>query len=236
MRVLSLLALLLCWATQVQAARPLTIVMESYEPYQYTEAGAFKGTDVETVRQICAAAGCDPQFVDVPWQRANQMVKNGEADAIFSLFKTPEREEFLVFPQAHLSEERNVVITARNSGLTINALEDLAGKTVGVVAGYSYGDAFDAATAFTRDEAKDNDTLLTKQAAGRTQAAVINQLVLETLAGPLNLKDAFDIQPFTVSQGQLFIGFSKAKGGAATEWAAIFDKELAALRAAGKLK
>lgn len=235
MRTLLSLIVTLVLSTAAMA-EPLTIVMESYEPYQYTQAGAFKGFDVDTVRMICERAGCQANFVDVPWARATQMVKDGEADAIFSLFKTDERLEFLVYPDVHLSQERNVIITKKDAGITINNMEDLAGKTVGIVKDYSYGDDFDESTAFTKEEATNNDTLLNKLEAGRTDAAVINELVLETVAPALGLEGAFTIQPFAVSEGNMYIAFSKKKGDHASKWAQVFSEETKKLRDEGKIK
>ncbi|WP_460031879.1 substrate-binding periplasmic protein [Megalodesulfovibrio paquesii] len=235
MRTVILTILALVFPLSAMAAEPLTFVMESYEPYEYTEAGAFKGFDVEAIRKLCARLDCEPHFVDVPWARATQMVQEGDAHAIFSLFKTPEREAFLVYPEERLSQERNVLVTQKGAA-PITSMADLAGKTVGIVSGYTYGDPFDASTEFTKEEATNNDMLLKKLAAGRSDAVVINQLVLETVAGPLGLAEAFEIQPLVISEGDMFVAFSKAKGETAQKWAEAFARELKALRAEGSIK
>ncbi len=235
-RIIVLLVMMALYCVPAAGAESLTFVMESYEPYEYTEAGAFKGIDVDAIRLVCERAGCEPNFVDVPWNRAMSMVKNGEADAIFSLFRTEEREAFLVFPDEHLSLEKNVIVTAKGSGVTVNSLEDLKGKTVGVVDGYAYGDDFDNSDIFTKDAATDNDSVLKKQANGRTDAAVINELVLETVTPSLGLTDAFEIQNYVVSEGKMYAGFSKAKGEHSAKWAKTFGEHLKALRAEGKIK
>jgi polar amino acid transport system substrate-binding protein len=216
-------------------AEKLTLVYEPYPPYEYNDGGKLIGTDVDIIRAVCKRVGCEPEFSERPWKRAMVEVKTGQVDGIFSLFKTEEREEFLFFPSESLSFEKNVVITKKGKGIKATKLDDLKGKSFGVVVDYSYGDDFDAYKDLKKEVCKDNEELLKKLYAGRMEVAIINELGYHSLIKKMGLKGKFEVI-HEQSFDPLFIGFSKAKGEKAKKVADDFSKALIEMRKKGDIK
>ncbi|MFZ5569417.1 MAG: substrate-binding periplasmic protein [Thermodesulfobacteriota bacterium] len=223
-----LLLPVIAWAEKV------VFVSEDYPPYEYMENGKVVGFDADIIREVCSRIGVEADFKQWPWKRAMVKVKDGSVDAIFSLFRTPEREEFLIFPAEPLSSEKNVVIVRKGSPLKLTRLDDLKGKTVGVVVEYSYGAEFDNFSGIEKEVCKSTENMLQKLDAKRMDIAVINEHVMRYLSRKLGLQDRFDIQ-FVLNEDPMYVGFSKAKGGRSQELADKFSATLKQLKTEGRL-
>lgn len=213
-----------------------TFVFESYPPYEFVDGGTVKGVDADMIKAVCAKIGVTPKFEEMPWKRALSEVKEGKVDAIFSLYVNDERKEFLHFPEKGLSYEKNILVTRKGGDVKVAKLDDLNGKTIGVVSEYSYGDAFDNYKGATRDESTNAEMLLKKLENDRIPVIIINELVFNSLAKKLGLVDKLEVQPFVASDEPMYAAFSKAKGDAAKELAAAFSKAINELSAAGEQK
>jgi polar amino acid transport system substrate-binding protein len=77
-----------------------------------------------------------------PWNRAVKLAGNGHA-LIFGLSLTPEREAIFTFSEPAMYQYLWLV-TRADKQFDFNKLEDLRGKTIGVVRGSKYGGEFDA--------------------------------------------------------------------------------------------
>jgi polar amino acid transport system substrate-binding protein len=77
-----------------------------------------------------------------PWNRAVKLAGTGHA-LIFGLSRTPEREEIFTFSEPAMYQYLWLV-TRADKQFAFNKLEDLKGKTIGVVRGSKYGGEFDA--------------------------------------------------------------------------------------------
>lgn len=134
------------------AALPVyRVVAEPYAPFEYEVDGVARGMNVEVLNRLAKQAGVRFQFVFQPWKRALQTVDRGEADAIFSLLRNPDRERFLRYPDTPLYRAQVVLFAHAGFAGTIRGVEDLAGYRVGVVAGHSYGPLIDRREDFVRD-------------------------------------------------------------------------------------
>lgn len=217
-------------------AKDVTFVYETYPPYEFSEGGTLVGTDVDVIREVCTRIGVTPIFREVPWKRAMDEVKTGKADAIFSLFRTEEREGFLAFPEVGLSSERNVLVTRADSGLSVTSIGGLSGTTVGVVVDYAYGEPFDSTQSFTREASNDYEMLMKKLEAGRTDLAVINELVLNSMLRKSGKGSAFSVMEYVVADEPMYVGFSKKSENIdADQMAEEFTNALNAMQAEGVL-
>jgi polar amino acid transport system substrate-binding protein len=219
------------------AADKLTFAYEPYPPYEFDQGGTSVGTDVDIIKAVCARSGYEAKFVSEPWKRCEEEVKAGTVDAIFSLFKTDEREKFLYFPSQNLSYERDVII-AKNGTQKVYNLEGLNGKSVGTVVEYSYGDAFDNATKqnlFKNEVCPNNEQLLLMLDGGRMQYAIINDLVYNSLTKKLSNRGAFEILYPQVND-PMYVAFSKAKGDKEKKVAEQFSKVILEMKQNGEIK
>jgi len=220
----------------VSAGDKVTFVYEVYPPYEYYENGSLTGRDYEIIKEICRRTGVTPEFRERPWKRAIQEVKDGTSDAIFSLVKTEEREAFLYYPSEPLSYESYIFIARKGSGIKINSLNDLKGKTVGVCCDYSYYNEFDNNKGFTREYTKDDSHQLLKLAGGRMDVAIINhQVYLFTVRGlGKDFADKFEILDYKKApEIPMYVAFSKARGKNAEELSRQFSHEIRKMKKDG---
>lgn len=77
-----------------------------------------------------------------PWRRVLYNGENGEG-LIFGIYKTAEREQIFAFSEPVYAEKIWLIKRCDNP-LAFNQLQDLKGKTIGIVQGSSAGVAFDS--------------------------------------------------------------------------------------------
>jgi len=69
------------------------VVTSFYEPYSFAEEGAAQGIAVNQVRKVFAQLHFFPNISVYPWARAYNIALNIPDTLIFSMARTPEREE-----------------------------------------------------------------------------------------------------------------------------------------------
>jgi ABC-type amino acid transport substrate-binding protein len=107
-------------------------------------------------------------------------LQSGDYDGSAALWKSAEREQYLLYSKAYL-ENRLVLVARKGTDVSASSLAELKGKTVAVVDGYAYGDAVDSAaqTRFVRGaSAHDN---LQALLAGKVDYVLLEELVVEYL-------------------------------------------------------
>lgn len=192
-------------------AEQILFVCELYPPYEYIDKGQLQGFEIEVIKEACKRMHVEPVFRVYPWNRAIHMVKTGQADAIFSLFKNSERLEFLYYPAQNISYENNIIIAREDWDIKISKVDDLQGLSVGVISGYTYGKEFEDFQEMTKEECNSPENLLYKLVAGRMDVAIINDFVFRSLRRDTENRKSFKIL-FTVSSEPLYVAFSREKG------------------------
>lgn len=103
--------------------------------------GEVHGFSVEVVQNVYASMGEDIISIrPYPWVRALSELSMGQADALFSANFSPERTVAARYPAEDLITSPWVVWSRQDQNL--DAFDDLKGKLVGIVRGYSYTDEF----------------------------------------------------------------------------------------------
>ncbi|WP_224982003.1 substrate-binding periplasmic protein [Geomonas agri] len=209
--LLFMVLLITMQAVPAAGAERYRIVVDDWVPYSFLKGGKPAGTDIDLLNAVGKSIGIGFEFVFVPWSRAIQMVKQGEADGIISLYDTPERREFLTYTTTPLSSETIVLIVAARKKLKpITTVADLAGLSVGVTPDTSYGREFDAATGFAREPCMSTDLKISKLLAGRMDVAVINRNSLGArLKQSPELKKKIRVLPLVINEQNLYLAFSK---------------------------
>ena len=105
----------------------------SFPPfYSYSADGTSLGIASDYIKIIFDNLGIEIETVpDLPWPDVLDRTKRKELDLIACSAKSPDREEFLLFTEAHLSFP--MVIISRDDSPFIGGLEDLSGQKVAVV-------------------------------------------------------------------------------------------------------
>jgi len=125
-------------------------------------------------------AGYKSSTAFVPDGQLTPKLLQKEYDGSAALWKSNDREQFLLYSKAYL-ENRLILVGRKGSDVSAHSLKELKGKTVALVDGYAYGDAVDSATEtrFVRGaSAHDN---LQALLAGKVDYALLEDLVVAYL-------------------------------------------------------
>ena len=109
----------------------------SWIPYEYLDdQGVHHGLSAEIVSRIEKILGITFQPPpSLPWAETVARLRNGELDMVAAVAPTEERQDYLAFSEPYMSWPN--VIATRADASPVNAIDDLAGKRVGVVDGYA---------------------------------------------------------------------------------------------------
>jgi len=196
-----------------------------YPPYYYLENGVLIGVCVEIINHTAHALGRTVVYKQFPWKRMLYSGKTGQVDAVMPLFKTPQRDKFLIFPEVPLALEENHFFTHRAAPVHFSGkLTDIAPHSVGVVTNYSYGDAFDSATYLDKIITRDDLNLLQMFKYRRFAVGVGNRHVVRYFADKVGgIHDLVFLEP-PLTRAPLYIAFSREKGH--TQLTAAFSQAL----------
>ncbi len=126
--------------------RTLEILTLHYPPYEYEEDGMLKGIAVDVVEEVFNRMDHPIQINLVPWDRALSMIEHGAADALFTAYKTPEREAFCDFSNEVLVDQTISLFVREDSTIQFDGdLSSLEGYTLGTVRKLGYGSVMDKA-------------------------------------------------------------------------------------------
>ncbi len=130
---------------QGYAAEPLTLLTMEYPPYMYSENGDVKGFVIELIHEAFRRMDQPITIQVVPWIRGLKAMRRGSADGLFTVFKNPEREQFLDFSDVLVQETVSLFVLQKSSIAFNGDLKQLSQYNFGVVRGFSYGKKFDSA-------------------------------------------------------------------------------------------
>lgn len=145
--LIAALALVVTFMAPAARAQTFTFVSDmDFAPYSMLSQGRASGIDVEVMTEAARRAGIEIEILLRPWDELVRMLKAGECDGAFALFKDEERQEFAIFLEAvpiHYSDY--VFFTRVGANFSFRSYDDLVGKTIGRAAGVSLGEEFEAA-------------------------------------------------------------------------------------------
>ncbi|AZN38223.1 transporter substrate-binding domain-containing protein [Iodobacter ciconiae] len=127
-------------------AATLELVTLQYPPYQYEENGQIKGLVVDIVKEVFRRMQQPVNITLMPWTRSIKMIEDGTADAVFTAYKTADREVFADYSKEVLMPQAVSFFVLSESNIKFDGdLQKLANYSFGVVNKISYGDVFDSA-------------------------------------------------------------------------------------------
>jgi ABC-type amino acid transport/signal transduction systems, periplasmic component/domain len=193
--------------------RTIKVVAENTPPYSYIQNDSIMGFDVEVTRIIFEKLKIKPVYEIYLWAKCIEQVKSGNADAILSVFITPEREKFLTYPDEHMIYEDNAFFTLSETKLNYSGnLNDLKGSRIGVKYSTSYGYEFDHADFLTKDYSKNQETLIQKILEKRLEIGIGSVPVISYITRQMKCFDKVNFLKPYVTIDPLYVAFSKKKG------------------------
>lgn len=216
--LINLLLFCLGVSTPLFADEPLVIVhAPEYKPYYYSVEDSRgqlqgKGFLLDLIRGAAAEAEMDVSFQVVDsWNRAVNLVRLSRADAMFPIFKTEERLNFMRFPpEAVLAYEVNVLVSRKADNLQFNGNFRVHRRRVfGVIANYSYGRIFDNAFVRRQTVYSEEELLQTLHGEDRFDFIVGNRDVLKYLARERGILDDLAFHDYQLSNDPLYLAFAR---------------------------
>jgi len=213
-----LLALLLGILLPVSAhAETYRCVSLDYPPLIYKDADhRVKGFAVELVSAVFKNLGHNLQVEIYPWARSLEMARTGTRDCIFTIFQSPEREQFFDFSGESIIPQMVYFYTRKDTGVVFKGdFSSLEGLRIGTVRKISYGSKFDEARPRLQiDEAYELEQSMKKLLIGRIDVIPSNYYSAAYLLKlPRNKEMAEKIvqMPVAIDIVPSYLGFSKAR-------------------------
>lgn len=202
--------------TVFTAEPPSHVVCDIWPPYQFRDGDQITGLSVETVEAVYDRMGIPIKTLKAfPWKRALEIFMTGHADALFSANFTKGREATSYYPTETLFDAPWVIWTRKDS--SIQTMEDLRGRRIGVVIGYSYTEEFwnFIETNCKIEKVTTDDINMNKLAMKRLDAVVAEYGNARFLIDTMHLKDIVPHNDIVIKRDGLYIIFNRAQVDAA---------------------
>ncbi|MGE5344104.1 MAG: transporter substrate-binding domain-containing protein [Candidatus Omnitrophota bacterium] len=204
---------------------------EDFPPYVFEENGYPQGIFPEMMNEAAKHMGVRVIYVKFPWKRMLQCARDGEVDAIMPLLKSEERETFLIYPNG-IALAEVVFFTRSDSRIQYTgALDELKPYTIGVVADYFYGEAFNSA-GFQIDESLKDEMLVDKLLRGRFEVGAGSDLVIKYYTKKHSVEARIKFLEPSLLRRVLYTGFPRSRPYA-SEFAAKFSEAVKELQRKG---
>jgi len=166
------------------------LVADPYPPYQYVEAGAIEGIDFETISHVFQGLPFDLDIGLHAWDECLRRVNSGEADGIFQISKTPQREIHYLFSDLLRTEETALFTRGQalaDRDFSVLTAEAIGTHVLGVLDGYSYSPSIDAIPGESRFVVAQQGDLLRALCAGSCDLILMDTGVAAFLANKLKV-------------------------------------------------
>lgn len=186
----------------------VSFCFNEWPPYVSVVNGTPSGVSVDVLTAAAKRAGLKASFTALPWKRCLQAVMSGEIDAVMDAAK---RDEFLQGDVTFSLYTNTFWVRADERSEHID-LKNLGTRSIGLVAGYNYGETLDrllAASGIKKDYSKDDPVNIRKLAFGRVDVIIADYLSTMDFAK----KNDLSIVPLLPSHSfdRLYPSFNKNK-------------------------
>lgn len=169
MKIRNFLIFLCMWMTFVNVAKSEKIaVAPGNPPFMYVVNGEAKGFYPLIVTKIFERINVPLEIKALPWNRAICYADEGKM-GIVGIYKNKERLRKYDYSEA-IFEDQVMIYVLKENEFEYKETDDLEGKKVGVIRGWSYGEEFDmlkGMECFCVDEVNYDDVNFTKLIGGR---------------------------------------------------------------------
>lgn len=142
LRFVAFFSLLILLVSSVHAMAappaPLKLVSDVWPPFTDSEGKPREA--IELVRAALMKGGIGSHVAIMTWSEALAGLEQGKFDGSAAVWKSPEREKFLLFSKPYL-ENRLVLVARKGDRVSFASVKELVGKRLAVTKGYAYGDA-----------------------------------------------------------------------------------------------
>jgi polar amino acid transport system substrate-binding protein len=211
----------------------LVLVAADSAPTAYMQDGKPSGILVDVVTAAFQRTGHQFEIQLMPWARCLAEIRSGRVDGIFSVFKLPERAEFLTYTSVPIITQVEAFFVPVDSDLKFGGdVNQLGGLRIGTIRGTSYGIKVDSALKSgvwsTVVESNNVDSLVGMLVLKRIDLAVgYRHVVLETAIKRGELNKIRELSP-DIDEIPSYLAFSKKRDY--SEVIADFDRALTSMK------
>jgi ABC-type amino acid transport substrate-binding protein len=126
----------------VPAAARLKLISTAWPPF--TDEAGKQRVALDLVHAALERAGYQESTAILSPAAWAEQLRSGNCDGSAATWYTPEREGYLLYSDAYL-ENRLVLVGLKGSSVSAKGFADLAGKKIGLVEGYAYGEEVEKA-------------------------------------------------------------------------------------------
>ncbi len=224
------MALLGSIGAQASQATTLIMVTEVWPPFRMDDAASpsgLTGIDIDLCIALEKRLGIRIDIRRVPWARALDMMRSGQADLITGIARTGERELFLHYLPTSYSVVRPMFFAPKGQGALVRSYEELYGKSIGISTNSAYFPRFNADAGLNKQSLSTEAQILQMLALKRIDLAIGTDPNLSWDIARLGLKDAIEPTAWQPEERtELFLALSKKSPAAA-----LLERMDAALRA-----
>jgi polar amino acid transport system substrate-binding protein len=211
----------------------LVLVAADSIPTAYMQDGRPSGILVDVVTEAFQRAGHPFEIQLMPWARCLAEVRSGRVDGIFSVFKLPERNEFLTYTGVPIITQVEAFFVSADSDVKFAGdIRQLGRFRIGTIRGTSYGievdNALKAGVWSTVVETNNVDSLVGMLVLKRIDLAIgYRHVVLEAARKKGYLNEIKELAP-GIDEIPSFLAFSKHRDY--SEVIANFDRALTSMK------
>ena len=126
---------LLGLSLSAEAATPVTCVTEENRPVNFIQDGQVTGFSTEVVKAVLKEIDVECDFHVMPWARAYSTALHSENVLIFSILRTPEREQLFKWVGVVSPPDNSYLFALRDRKLKIHSLSDALNYKIGTING-----------------------------------------------------------------------------------------------------
>ena len=205
---------------------------EAHPPYMFNKDGNAAGIYPALIKAAFAHMNVAAILQPKPWARAIHEI-DGAVAGIGGIYKNSERLQKYDYSEPLLVETITLYFHKARP-LPYTRIEDLNGKRIGVMRGWSYGDEFDHARAaglFTVESVNSDEQNFQKLEAGRIDGVLA---IGESVSALLETYPDIQYSIVPLTQAPAFLAFAKSANR--TTLLKQFDQTLKEMKASGEFK
>jgi ABC-type amino acid transport substrate-binding protein len=174
-----IVAVVLLQAAVLAAESPkIRLASDRWPPF--TNVAGETRLAIDLVHKALERAGVQVDTTVVEWKDVTAGLRNGRFDGSAAIWHSADRETFLLFSEPYL-ENRLVLVGNKGSDVSAVSLADLAGKRVGVVEQYAYGETVETAEGPLFIDAPSDQHNLEKLLGGEVDYMLVDELLIRYL-------------------------------------------------------
>ena len=177
---LALLCVCFMAAGATHADKPAALRLGGDRWPPFTEVEGKSRDAINLVESGLLRSGLTSTFSIVSWNDVMKQLGTGQLDGGVAMWKTPEREAFLIFSRPYL-ENRLVLVARKGMDVSAASVAELAGKRLAITGGYAYGAAVTAAPNVKLVPLENDAACLRAVLEGRADYLLLDELMVRHL-------------------------------------------------------